>query len=350
LGGSFTDPHLPAGFAPHGVHVIGSQVYVAYAMQDTAKHDAEPGAGAGQVDIFDSNGNFVCTFVASGSNNDLNAPWGVVEAPSGFGTFAGDILVGNFGDGTISAFNTTGIFVGQLTDASGKVLVNSGLWDMVLGGGGGANNNPGVAGTLYLTAGGSAGQPNFPTTGGSATAVFASLAPTAAAGSPGFSLNLSAPSTTVAAGASARLTVSAAAVGGFNSQISLSCSAPAGLTCALSPSTISPESSASSSTLTISAASTPPSTGYGMAGAAALVPSLGLFGTVLTTRKRKLLTRKHASWMTLLGLLLVVSLFTLGCGNNSSKPMTPSPQQATVMVTGTSGSLSHSSAVTVTIN
>ena len=349
LGGSFTDPHLPAGFAPHGIHVIGSQVYVAYAMQDTAKHDAVPGAGAGQVDIFDSNGNFVSTFVAAGSNNDLNAPWGVVEAPSGFGTFAGDILVGNFGDGTISAFSTTGKFIGQLTDASGKVLVNPGLWDMVFGGGGGANNNPGVAGTLYITAGGSAGQPNFPTSGGSATAVFASLAPAAAAGSPGFSLNLSAASTTVAAGGSTRLTVSAAAVGGFNSQISLSCSAPAGLTCALNPSTISPGSSASSSTLTISAVSTPPATGYGMAGAAAaFVPGLGLFGTMLTTRKRKPFSRKHAPWMSLLGLLLLVSLFTLACGNNSNKPTTP--QQATVMVTATSGSLSHSGAVTVTVN
>src|SRR5579864_8608238 len=138
LGGSFTDPHLPAGFAPHGIHVIGSQVYVAYAMQDTAKHDVVPGAGAGQVDIFDSNGNFVSTFVAAGAKNNLNAPWGVVAAPASFGTLAGDILVGNFGDGTISAFDATGKFIGQLTDASGKVLVNPGLWDMVFGGGGGS--------------------------------------------------------------------------------------------------------------------------------------------------------------------------------------------------------------------
>ena len=79
LSGSFTDPKLPAGFAPHGIHVIGNQVYVAYAMQDGAKHDAQPGAGLGQVDIFDSNGNFVSTFVAAGGK--LNAPWGIVAAP-----------------------------------------------------------------------------------------------------------------------------------------------------------------------------------------------------------------------------------------------------------------------------
>jgi len=352
LGGTFTDPNLPAGFAPHGIHVIGNQVYVAYAMQDTPKHDAVPGAGAGQVDIFDTNGNFVSTFVAADTKNNLNAPWGVVQAPASFGTFANDILVSNFGDGTISAFNSQGIFEGQLSDSSGNVLVNPGMWDMVFGGGGGANNDPGTLGTLYITAGGSAGQPNFPA-GGSATAVFASLVPVAAVGAPGFSLSLSAPSATVAPGGSANLMISAAGVGGFNSQISLTCTAPFGLTCSLSPSTISPGGT-SSSTLTISAASTPPTGGYGalrMPGLTGMLPALGLFGTVFTTRKRKPLTRKSIGWMSLLGLLLWVSLFALGCGSsNSNKPTTPASGQATVMVTGTSGSLSHSSTVTVTIN
>lgn len=350
LGGTFTNPNLPAGFAPHGIHVIGNQVYVAYAMQDTPKHDAMPGAGAGQVDIFDTTGKFVSTFVATGANNNLNAPWGIVQAPASFGTFANDILIGNFGDGTISAFDTTGKFIGQLTDASGKVLANPGLWDMVFGGGGGASNDPGVAGTLYITAGGSAGQPNFPT-GGSATAVFASLAPAAAAGN-GFSLNLSSPSATVPHGGSATLMVSAAAVGGFNSQITLTCSAPAGLTCSLSPSTISPGSSAMSSTLTISAASTPPPMGYSLPGMLALMPGLGLLGTLITTRKKRLINRKSMVGVSLLGLLLVISLVTLGCGGSNSNKATTTPAsgQATVMVTGTSGSLSHSSAVTVTVN
>lgn len=348
---SIGDPMAPAGYAPHGIHVIGNQVYVALALQDNAKHDAVPGAGSGQVDIFDAKGNFVSTFVAAGANNNLNAPWGVVQAPASFGTFAGDILVGNFGDGTISAFDTTGKFVGQLTNSSGSALVNPGLWDMVFGGGGGANNNPGALGTLYVTAGGSAGQPNFPA-GGSATAVFASIVPAAAVGTPGFSLNLSAMSTTVKPGGSTSLMVSAAAVGGFNGQIALTCSAPAGLTCAFNPSTISPGSSASSSTLTIAAAATPPSGGgYIVPGMMALLPGLGLFGTVLTTRKRKLLTRKSIRWMSLLGLLLVVSLFALGCGgSNSNKQTTSVGQQVTVMVTGTSGALSQSAAVTVTVN
>jgi hypothetical protein len=82
-----------------------------------------------------------------------------------------------------------------------------------------------------------------------------------------------------------------------------------------------------------------------------LMPGLGVFGTLLTSRKRKPLMRKSIRWMSLLGLTLVISLFALGCGgNNSNKPTAAASQQATVMVTGTSGSLTHSSAVTVTIN
>src|SRR4029077_17368378 len=213
LSGSFVDPKLAPGFAPHGIHVIGNQIYVAYAMQDAAKHDAQPGAGLGQVDIFDTNGNFISTFVAAGGK--LNAPWGVVATPATFGTFPNAILVGNLGDGTINAFDTTGKFLGQLTDSSDKVLVNPGLWDMTFGGGGPS----GDPGTLYLTAGGSK-QPNFPS-GGSSTTVFASLVPAAAVAGPDFSLNLSAPSATVMAGGSTTLTISARAGGGFNRKIFL---------------------------------------------------------------------------------------------------------------------------------
>src|SRR5580658_788523 len=339
LAGSFTDPHLPAGFAPHGIHIINNQVYIAYAMQNAAKHNAMSGAGLGQVDIFDANGNFVSTFVAAGATNNLNAPWGAVQAPASFGTFGGDILVGNFGDGTMSAFDTTGKFVGQLTDSAGNVLVNPRLWDMVFGGGGGANNNPGNLGTLYFTA-------------GSATSVFASLVPVAAVGAPGFSLNLSAQSATVTPGGAANLMVSAAGVGGFNGQISLSCSAPAGLTCAFNPSTISPGSSASGSTLTISAAATPPAGGggYSAPGLAALLPGLGLFGTLLTTRKRKPLTRKKILGMSVLGLVLLASLFTLACGGSKSNNQPAPTSQVTLTITGTSGSVSQSAAVTVTVN
>ena len=221
--------------------------------------------------------------------------------------------------------------------------MNPGLWDMVFGGGGPS----GDPGTLYLTAGGS-NQPNFPA-GGSTTGVFASLVPAAAVGNPDFSLSLSAQSLTVAPGGSANLMISASAVGGFNGQISLSCTAPSGLSCAFNPTTISPGSSASSSTLTVSAATTPPpGGGYGPTGMAVLLPGLGLFGTILATRKRKPLTRKSILSMSLLGLLLLTLLLAIGCGS-SSKGSTSS-SQVTVMVTGASGSLSHSAPVTININ
>jgi len=344
LSGSFTDPHLPAGLAPHGIRVIGNQVYVAYAMQDAAKHDAQPGAGLGQVDIFDANGNFVSTFVPAGGH--LNAPWAVVATPASFGAFSSAILVSNFGDGTISAFNARGQFLGQVTDSSNRVLVNPGLWDLAFGEGG----SSGDPNTLYLTAGGS-NQPNFPA-GGTTTSVFASLVPATTVGSPNFALNLSAQNATIVQGGSANLMISASAVGGFNGEIALTCSAPAGLSCAFSPATISPGSSASSSTLTISAASTPPPvTGYSLSGMAVLLPGLGLFGTVLTTRKRKPLSRKNVLWISALGLMLLISLFALGCGGgNNSKPPTPTISQVTVKVTGTAGAISHTTPVTVTIN
>ena len=335
LGGSLTDPHLPAGLAPHGIHIINNQIYVAYAMQDAAKHDAQPGAGLGQVDIFDANGNFVSTLVAAGGK--LNAPWGVVATPASFGAFPNAILVSNFGDGTINAFDTTGKFLGQLTDSSNKVLVNPGLWDVVFGGGG----TSGDPGTLYLTAGGS-NQPNFPA-GGSTIAVFASLVPAAAVGTPDFSLSLTPKSATLAPGGTTNLMVGASAVGGFNAQISLSCAAAAGLTCTFSPSTIAPGTG--TSTLTVSAASMPPTNGYGRA---ALLPGLGLFG-LLTARKRKSFARKSMLWMSVLGLVILISLFALGCGVSNSKQQTPL-SQVTLMVTGTSGSLSHTAPVTININ
>ena len=345
LSGSFTDPHLPAGYAPHGIHVINNQVYVAYAKQDGAKHDAMPGAGLGQVDIFDMNGNFVSTFVAAGGQ--LNAPWGVVATPATFGAFPNAILVGNFGDGTINAYSTTGTFLGQLSDASNKAIVNPGLWDLVFGGGGPS----GAPGTLYLTAGGG-NQPNFPS-GGSTTSVFASLVPAAAVSGQNFSLTLSAQSVAVAPGGSASLMISAAGVGGFDSPISLSCSSVSGLTCAFSPATITPGSS-TSATLTVSADSTPPVHGYHSAALIGLLPGFGLVGTVFAGRKRKPVTHKGSQWMKVFGLLLVVSLLSLvavGCGSSSGSQSTPAPgSQVTLTVTGTSGAITQSAPVTITIN
>ena len=147
LAGTFTDPTLPAGYAPFDVQNLGGVLYVTYAVQDGAKHDDVAGAGNGIVDAFDLQGNFLRRLFTNGV---LNSPWGLALAPAGFGDVGGDLLVGNFGDGTIHAYNpTTGAFVQELTDASGKPLVIDGLWGLRFGNGG----SFGSPSTLYFTAG-----------------------------------------------------------------------------------------------------------------------------------------------------------------------------------------------------
>jgi uncharacterized protein (TIGR03118 family) len=130
LAGSFVDPNLPAGYAPFNVQNIGGNLYVTFARV-TAGSPVPLTGGGGFVDIFDVNGNFVQRLV---SNGTLDAPWGLAIAPAGFGSFGGDLLVGNFGNGEINAFNpTTGAFIGTLDDATGSPIVNSGLWAINFG-------------------------------------------------------------------------------------------------------------------------------------------------------------------------------------------------------------------------
>jgi uncharacterized protein (TIGR03118 family) len=147
LAGNFTDPGLPAGYAPFNVQNIGGTIYVTYALQDGAKHDEVPGAGNGFVSKFDVNGNFLGRVA---SNGPLNAPWGVALAPASFGDFAGDLLIGNFGDGRINAYNPSGgPSLGPLTNPSGTPIAIDGLWALSFGN----NGNGGSANSLYFTAG-----------------------------------------------------------------------------------------------------------------------------------------------------------------------------------------------------
>jgi uncharacterized protein (TIGR03118 family) len=144
--GPFKDHDLPAGFAPFNIQMIGGQVFVTYALQDASGTNPVPGAGNGFVDIFDQEGNFLRRFA---SNAPLNAPWGITQAPANFGPFSNAILVGNFGDGVINAFDpATGNFLGALKDASGNVIVNPGLWALVFRSDSLASPN-----TLFFTAG-----------------------------------------------------------------------------------------------------------------------------------------------------------------------------------------------------
>jgi|GEM_PF-534177 len=147
LSGNFTDPNLPAGYAPFNVAAINGKLYVTYAKQDAAAEDDVVGPGLGFVNVFDLNGNFQQRLVSNGA---LNAPWAVVQAPASFGDFGGDLLVGNFGDGKINAYDpTTGAFQGTLSSSPGHPVVIDGLWGLAFGNG----TNAGDATALYYAAG-----------------------------------------------------------------------------------------------------------------------------------------------------------------------------------------------------
>jgi uncharacterized protein (TIGR03118 family) len=127
----FSDPYLPAGFAPFNVAEIGNRVYVTYAKQDAAGEDDVAGRGNGFIDVYTDYGAFVRRLPA---HQVLNSPWGMVVAPDTFGSFAGDLLVGNFGDGLIHAFDLrTGAFQGTLRKADRQPLVIDGLWGLIRG-------------------------------------------------------------------------------------------------------------------------------------------------------------------------------------------------------------------------
>lgn len=145
---SFTDPDVPAGYAPFNVQVLDDKLYVTYAKQDDAKHDDAAGPGRGFVDSFDLNGNMLERVASRGV---LNSPWGLDIAPKSFGQFSGDLLVGNFGDGTIDAFDPhNGRFIGQLLNSEGDPLQIDGLWALANGTG----SNGFDPNAVYFTAGG----------------------------------------------------------------------------------------------------------------------------------------------------------------------------------------------------
>jgi uncharacterized protein (TIGR03118 family) len=153
----FTDPSLPPvptgtptgqNWAPFNVQLINGQLYVTFALQDAAKHDDVAGVGNGFVDVFTTDGTFVKRLINTGSGDVLNSPWGLAIAPAGFGEYANALLVGNFGDGLIHAFDpTTGAPIGVLEGPNGQALDIPGLWDITVG------NQAANPNALYFTAG-----------------------------------------------------------------------------------------------------------------------------------------------------------------------------------------------------
>ncbi|MBV8956067.1 MAG: TIGR03118 family protein [Solirubrobacterales bacterium] len=146
LSGHFRDAQIPAGFAPFDVQELAGKLYVTYAKQNAQRHDDVAGPGNGFVDVFDTSGHLLTRLVAHG---DLNSPWGLALAPASFGAFAGELLVGNFGDGKIHAYDPmTGAAKGELVNTDNNPIQINGLWALRFG-----NGVFGAADTLVFTAG-----------------------------------------------------------------------------------------------------------------------------------------------------------------------------------------------------
>lgn len=360
LAGTFVDPNLPSGFAPFGIHVISNQVLVTYAMQDQAKHDPVHQAGAGYVDLFDLNGNFLQRLVSQGN---LNAPWGAVIPPAGFGAFGGKLLIGNFGDGTINAYDpAAGTFIDQMKDATGAAITNASLWDMVFGGGGSSGDPQ----TLYITAGLANEQH------GLFAAITANASTPPATGD--FSIAASPTMATVTAGQSTSIMLSIGGLNGFNSAVTFSCSGqPANTSCTFNPNTVTPASGGTITT-TLSVATTMPGSPYHpmvipskigrgpwscLAMGLLLIAALVLRKFAFTGAENLKLGRWRIRALSLAGvaglILAGLSLLSIsGCGGgsgngNAANPGTPTGT-TTLVVTATSGSISHSTNITLTVH
>jgi hypothetical protein len=322
-------------------------------LQDTPMHDPLHIAGAGFVDLFSTDGTMLRRIT---SDSHLNAPWGVVIPPASFGSFgaSGSLLVGNFGDGTINAYNfASGAFVDQMKDQNGTVIANPSLWDMVFGGGGPS----GDANTMYITAGLANEQHGL----FSAITANATPAPTS-----DFNISASPSTLTISAGQPASFTVTVAGLNGFNSAVTLTCSGqPANSTCNFSPASVTPASGGMVTSMMMISTSSNPYMHAGLiegnqtGGRYAMmlaVPALVLLAMFLAGSIRRGRAAGN-NWIPgLAGSLALLFAMTCllaasGCGGNGMNNPGNGTQRGmvTVMVTGTSGNLTHSTSVTLTV-
>jgi len=330
LTGTFTDPNLPAGYAPFSVHVIGTQIFVNYALRTTAAPFRTVNApGNGIVDVFDVNGNFVSRAVTGGN---LNAPWGIAFAPASFGVFSNDLLVGNFGDGTINVYDPS-------------------LWELLPGGttvSGTTAVSGGDTSTVFFTAG----------LANEAHGLFAGIANTTVAGStPTFGFSASSGAATVTAGNSATATISIAPVNGFSGTVTLACSGlPVGATCSFSPNSLTVSSTAVAiSTVTIQTTMATASVqsphvrnnaGTGIM-AAMLLPFASL---IFFSRRRAMRSAPSLRILSALVVSLAVGSFIVGCTGSGMTSVTPTPAgQSTVVMTATSGATTQQTSVALTV-
>lgn len=344
LAGSFTDPNVPAGYAPYAIKVIGTQVFVTYTLRTVppfapgnGTYQEILGTNTGFVSVFDVNGNFIARAVTGGN---LNAPWGVAIAPAGFGIYAGDLLIGNFGDGLITAYNpTTYAYLGTVADGTGKAIAYPGLWEIF-----GATGT-GDPTALYFTAG--LAQETHGLFG-----VVTNV--TGGSGAATFNLSASSQVATVAVGSSTTMTISVAPTNSFAGSVSLSCSnLPTGATCSFSPSSLTVSATApATSTLTLQTANG--SRPYVTAGFNRLDRhgALGIAFALMLPIGSLLARRRHRqlAGLRILGaatVLFIVSAM-IGCSYTPTMIATPAGT-SNITITATSGSTTQTAIVAVTV-
>ncbi len=338
LTGSFTDPNLPAGYSPFSVHVLNGQIYVAYALRSaTTPYRSVNAVGNGVVDQFDGNGNFVARIAAGGN---LDSPWGVAIAPASFGIFGGDILIGNFGNGMINAYDPSSFaYLGQLTDGTGKPLVYPSLWELLPAGTAVTNTTSvsgGTAGTVYFSAG----------LAGEAHGLFAAIANSTASGTASFGFSASSGAITIPAGSAAKLAVSVAPTFGFTGTVTFACSGlPAGADCVFSPAQVNAVANAPSTTSLTIRTTNLQARSTSHVGAGILAALLLPFGGVLALRRRRSpILRLLALLCALLGSVGAI----VGCSSNTPLVFTPQGTSQ-VTITATSGSITQSTTVGLTV-
>jgi hypothetical protein len=249
-----------------------------------------------------------------------------VQASANFGPFSNDILIGNFGDGAINAFDpNTGQFLGSLKDGNGSQIANQQLHSLVFGDG-----SAGSADTLYLTA----------APAGGTSGIFAAVVVNTSGAGPDFALSSDRQSVTVAPGQVADFSVKALPVGNYRGTFSFSCTTPATVTCNVSSVSMDPATGAAVVAVTATASRAAGANAV----AAVLLPGFLLAG--IGWRRRRLLSR----FMVLagIGLLGLSAVGMSGCGGGGAK-MNPGPTAQAFSVTATSGSVSHTTTLTLNV-
>ena len=345
LPGSFTDPNLPSGYAPYSIHVLHNQVWVAYALRSSsAPYVPLLGSGSGIVDVFDTKGNFVARAVTGGN---LNAPWGVAFAPSNFGVFSGDLLIGNFGDGIINVYDPTNYaYRGQLVDSTATPLTYLALWDLLTTGTpvmNSGSSSGGTANTVYFTAG----------LEDQRHGLLGAITNTSVPGvSPTFAFSSSTDAVSVTSGTSANITLAVVPVNGFNGTVTLSCTPSSTSTCALQPTSLNVSSSAvATSALTITANGS--TTMMGELRFHRGIPTLALASLfplsllIFLRRRGSPKTLRFLGPLAILILSCTATTFFLACSNPA--PVVTPHGNSVVTVTATSGNARQQASIALTV-